>query len=69
VASRKKPGRIWLVCDDCGSEFPGDVTYSIVKLSEETGETRTELDHIQTPCPRDPTPHAPSHRNIRPRDA
>ena len=61
--------RKWLVCDDCGSEFPGDVTYTILKRSEETGEEQLELDHILTLCPREPTPHAPSHVNIRPRDA
>lgn len=61
--------RIWLVCDDCGSEFRGDVTYTILKRSEETGEEQLELDHILTLCPREPTPHAPSHVNIRPRGA
>lgn len=64
MANRTERHRIWLVCDDCGSEYPGDVTYTIIKFSEETGEERPELDYILTMCPVDP-----SHINVRPRDA
>jgi len=69
MANRIERDRIWLVCDDCGSEYLGDVTYTLIKLNEETGEERPELDHILTACPRDPSPHSPSHRRIRLRDA
>ena len=64
MANREEYRRIWLKCDDCGSEFPGEVTYTILKVSEETGGERPELNHILTRCPRDP-----SHTNIRPQDA
>ena len=69
MANGTQRDRVWLVCEDCGTEYWGDVTYSRLKLSEETGEERPELDQILTLCPREPTPHAPSHRNIRLRDA